>query len=126
MYLQSESQFDANLCVRGTVVCEYLFVQRKVIRRMFVQGHGIMRIFVQGSVVMRIFIRTRKCSNVNICTGECSNANIRAREHNAKYFAVHMRVCCARGNSPALFSFCLNTARKITIHSYSMHVFSFR
>jgi hypothetical protein len=99
------------VCVRGAVVCEYLSVQRNVIRRMFVQGHGIMRIFVQGSVVMRIFICTRVCSNANICTGECSNANIRAREcSNAKNFAAHMRVCYVRGNSLAvLFSFCLNT-----------------
>jgi hypothetical protein len=124
LYLQFESQFDANICIRETVVCEYLYVQRNVIRRMFVQGHGIMRIFVQGSVVMRIFICTKIYSNVNICTGECSNANIRARECNPKNFAVHMRVCYVRGNSFALlFAFCLNTVCKTTIHSYSMHVF---
>lgn len=70
MYLQSESQFDGNICLcKEAVVCERMSVQRDVIRRMFVQVHAVMRIFVLGSVVMRIFICTRVCSNANICPG---------------------------------------------------------
>jgi hypothetical protein len=109
MYLQSESQFDANICLgKGTVVCEYMSVKRNVIRGMFVQGHAVMRIFVLGSVVMRIFICTRVCSNANICPGECGNANIRAKEcSSAKIFAA-IRACLLRKGKFACSSFFLS------------------
>ena len=109
MYLQSESHFDANIWLyKGTVVCEYLSVQRNVIRRMFVQGHAVMRIFVLGIVVLRIFICIRMCSNANICTGECSNANIRASEcSNAKIFAA-IHACLLRKGKFACSSFFLS------------------
>jgi hypothetical protein len=131
MYLQSGSQFDANICLcKGTVVCEYLSVQRNVIRRMFVQGHAVMRIFVLVSVLMRIFICTSVCSNANIRTGECSNANIRAREFsNAKIFAAIHAYLLRRGKfacSSVFFLFKVQYVSKITKQSYSMHVFSFQ
>jgi hypothetical protein len=127
MYLQSESQFDANICLcKGTVVWEYL--STKECNRANVCA--VMRIFVLGSVVMRMFICTRVCSNANICVGGCSNANIRAREcNNANIFAA-IRACLLREGKFAcsfFFSFCLKyNMSKITIQSYSKHIFSFR
>jgi len=79
---------------------------------------------------MRILICTRVCSNANIRTGESSNANIRARElSNAKIFAAIHACLLRRGKfacSSFFFLFKVQYVSKITVQSYSMHVFSFR